>query len=57
MRLKMDWAELTIKQQQLNTQIIQELNEEDYKAAFATAIQNVTVSIKMQQFIWEKLPK
>jgi hypothetical protein len=53
----MDWAELTIKQQQLNTQIIQELNEQDYKAAFATSVQMVTVAIKLQTWTWDKLQK
>jgi len=52
-----DWAELTIKQHQLIQQLEAELNEQDYKAAFATSIQMVNTSIKMQQWTWEKLPK
>jgi len=52
-----DWAELTIKQHQLTQQLESELNEQDYKAAFATSIQMVNTSIKLQSWIWDKLPK
>lgn len=53
----MDWAELTIKQDQLNKQLVHELNEDDYKSAFATSVQIVSVSVKLQQWVFEKLPK
>jgi len=52
-----DWAELTIKQHQLTQQLEGELNEQDYKAAFATSVQMVSASIKLQQWVWERLPK
>jgi len=52
-----DWSELTIKQHQLTQQLESELNEQDYKAAFATSVDMVTVAIKLQTWTWEKLPK
>jgi len=52
-----DWSELTIKQHQLTKQLEAELNEQDYKAAFATSIQMVNTSIKLQQWTFDKLPK
>jgi len=52
-----DWAELTIKQDQLNKQLAEELNVQDYKAAFATSVQMVGISIKLQTWTWDKLTK
>ena len=53
----MDWAELTIKQHHLTQQLESELNEQNYKADFATSVQMVNTSIKLQQWTFEKLPK
>jgi hypothetical protein len=52
-----DWSELTIKQEKLTKQIAAELNEQNYKDAFATSVKMVSVSIKLQQWTFERLPK
>ena len=52
-----DWSELTIKLQALTRQVTDNLNQNENKAAFATSVDLVTVSIKLQQLTWEKLKK
>jgi HEPN domain-containing protein len=52
-----DYSEYLIKLRALTKQAEDQLNQGDYKAAFATSIQMVNTSIKLQQWTWEKLPK
>jgi hypothetical protein len=52
-----DWAELSIQLKKLNNELEHQLNQNNHKAAFATSIQMVNTSIKLQQWTWEKLPK
>jgi hypothetical protein len=52
-----DYSEYLIKLRALTKQAEDQLNQEDYKAAFATSAQMVTVAIKLQTWTWEKLPK
>ena len=52
-----DWSELTMKLQALTKQVTDNLNQNDNKAAFATSVDLVTVSIKLQQLTWEGLKK
>jgi len=54
---KPDWSELTIKLQALTNQVTDNLNQNEHKAAFATSVDLVTVSIKLQQLTWEGLKK
>ena len=52
-----DWAELSIQLKKLNNDLEHQLNEQNYKAAFAISVKMVSVSIKLRQWTWEKLPK
>ena len=56
-KYKPDWSELTINLQALTRQLTDNLNQNDNKAAFATSVDLVTVSIKLQQITWEGLKK